>query len=196
MVLPSIQMETIFRLTGKILKASQGGLTTPTLYDSGLDFSNRGRKTRKRRHVRISCINVTYGLSSVVFISHPNQLYICHTSRFVESQVLQKCSRESLQKCHCCKNVCQVWQKCFTESVARMSLWQECHTSRFVESQEFFHELQHIRLLEYKRILMQEITYIRETECVESLRFRTNRTPPMEKLPPPMEKLRPLGGNR
>ena len=95
-------------------KASQGGLTSPTLYDSGLDFPNRGRKTRKRRQVRISCINVTYSLSSVVIISHTNQLQICHTSRFVASQVLQKC---------------------FTESVARMSLWQECHTSRFVDCQ-------------------------------------------------------------
>jgi len=116
-------------------KASQGGLTPPKLYDSGLDFPNRGRKTRKRRQVRISCKNVTNGLSSVVFMSHPNQLPICHTSRFVESQVLQKCFRESLQECHCCKNVCQVLQKCFRESVAEMSLWQECHTSRFVGCQ-------------------------------------------------------------
>ena len=135
MGLPSIQMETISRLTGKIHKTSQGGLTSPTLYDSGLDFPNRGRKTRKRRQVRISCINVTDRLSSVVFISHPNQLHICHTSRFGKSQVLQKCFTESLLKCHCCKNVCQVWQKCFTESVAEMSLWQECHTSRFVDCQ-------------------------------------------------------------
>ena len=132
-------------------KASQGGLTPPTLYDSGLDFPNRGRKTRKRRQVRISCINVTNGLSSVVFISHPNQLHICH----------------------CCKNVCQVWQKCFTESVAKMSLWQECHTSRFVESQGFFHEMQNILFFEYKQALMQEITYIQEIECVQPLRFRT-----------------------
>jgi len=114
MGLPLIQMETISRLTGKIPKASQGGLTSPKLSDSGLDFPNRGRKTRKRRQVRISCKNVTHGLSSVVFMSHPNQLPICHTSRFVESQVLQKC---------------------FTESVAEMSLWQECHTSRFVGCQ-------------------------------------------------------------
>ena len=154
-------------------RASQGGLTPPTLYDSGLDFPNRGRKTRKRRQVRISCINVTNGLSSVVFISHPNQLHICHTSRFVESQVWQKCFRESLLKCHCCKNVCQVWQKCFTESVAKMSLWQECHTSRFVESQGFFHEMQNILFFEYKQALMQEITYIQEIECVQPLRFRT-----------------------
>ena len=95
-------------------KTSQGGLTSPKLSDLGLDFPNRGRKTRKRRQVRISCINVTDRLSSVVFISHPNQLHKCHTSRFVESQV---------------------WQKCFTESVAEMSLWQECHTSRFVDCQ-------------------------------------------------------------
>ena len=107
-------METISRSTGKFPKASQGGLTSPKLSDSGLDFPNRGRKTRKRRQVRISCKNVTHGLSSVVFMSHPNQLPICHTSRFVESQV---------------------WQKCFTESVAEMSLWQECHTSRFVGCQ-------------------------------------------------------------
>ena len=41
-------------------KASQGGLTSPKLYDSGLDFPNRGRKTRKRRQVRISCIFVAH----------------------------------------------------------------------------------------------------------------------------------------
>jgi hypothetical protein len=116
MGLPLIQMETISRSTGKFPKASQGGLTSPKLYDSGLDFPNRGRKKHRR----------TAG---------PNQLPICHTSRFVESQVLQKCFRESLQECHCCRNVCQVWQKCFTESVAEMSLWQECHTSRFVGCQ-------------------------------------------------------------
>ena len=53
-------METISRLTGKIHKASQGGLTSPKLSDSGLDFPNRGRKTRKRRQVRISCIFVAH----------------------------------------------------------------------------------------------------------------------------------------
>ena len=41
-------------------KASQGGLTSPKLSDSGLDFPNRGRKTRKRRQVRISCIFVAH----------------------------------------------------------------------------------------------------------------------------------------
>ena len=29
-------------------KASKGGLTSPTLYDSGLDFPNRGRKKHRR----------------------------------------------------------------------------------------------------------------------------------------------------
>ena len=60
MVLSLTQMETTSRLTGKIHKASQGGLTSPKLYDSGLDFPNRGRKTRKRRQVRISCIFVAH----------------------------------------------------------------------------------------------------------------------------------------
>ena len=60
MVLPLIQMETTSRSTGKIHKTSQGGLTPPKLYDSGLDFPNRGRKTRKRRQVRISCIFVAH----------------------------------------------------------------------------------------------------------------------------------------
>ena len=41
-------------------KASQGGLTSPKLSDLGLDFPNRGRKTRKRRQVRISCIFVAH----------------------------------------------------------------------------------------------------------------------------------------
>ena len=186
-------METISRSTGKFHLASQGGLTSPTLSDSGLDFRIAVAKNTEGRQVRISCRNVTDRLSSVVFISHPNQLHICHTSRFGKSQVLQKCFRESLLKCHCCKNVCQVWQKCFTESVAEMSLWQECHTSRFVDCQGFFHEMQNILFFEYKQALMQEITYIQEIECVQPLRFRT---PPMEKLTPPMEKLRPLGGNR
>ncbi len=58
--MPLIQMETISRSTGKIHKTSQGGLTPPALYDSGLDFPNRGRKTRKRRQVRISCIFVAH----------------------------------------------------------------------------------------------------------------------------------------
>ena len=128
-------METTSRLTGKIHKASQRGLTSPKLSDSGLDFRIAVAKNTEGRQVRISCRNVTDRLSSVVFISHPNQLPICHTSRFVVCQVLQKCFCESLQECHCCKNVCQVWQKCFTESVAEMSLWQECHTSRFVRCQ-------------------------------------------------------------
>ena len=175
MVLSWIKMETISRLTGKLHLASKRGLTPPKLYDSGADFRIEFAENTEGRQVRISCINVTDSLSSVVFMSHPNQLPICHTSRFVESQV---------------------WQKCFTESVAQMSLWQECHTSRFVESQGFFHEMQNILLFEYKQDLMQEITYIQEMECVQPLRFRTNHPPPMEKLTPPMEKLRPLGGNR
>ena len=87
MVLPLIQMETISRSTGKFPKASQGGLTSPKLSDSGLDFRIAVAKNTEGRQVRISCKNVTDRLSSVVFISHPNQLHICHTSRFVESQV-------------------------------------------------------------------------------------------------------------
>lgn len=162
-------------------KASQGGLTTPALYDSGADFRIAFAKNTEGRHVRISCRNVTLRLSSVVFIPHPNQLHICHTPRFGKSQVWQKCFRESLQECHCCKNVCQVWQKCFTESVAEMSLLQECHTSRFVESQGFFHEMQNIQLLEYKQALMQEVTYIQEIECVQTLRFRPNHPPSVGK---------------
>ena len=179
MVLPLIQMETISRLTGKIHKASQGGLTPPKLYDSGLDFRIAVAKNTEGRQVRISCINVTNRLSSVVFISHPNQLPICHTSRFVDCQVLQKCFRESLQECHCCKNVCQVWQKCFTESVAEMSLLQKCHTSRFVDCQ-----------VANLSLLQKCHTWVRIGPIAPE------SPPPMEKLTPPMEKLRPLGGNR
>ena len=77
MVLSLIQMETISRLTGKIHKTSQGGLTPPKLYDSGLDFPNRGRKTRKRRQVRISCIFVAHHFcarvkSQIVTIKYSN----------------------------------------------------------------------------------------------------------------------------
>lgn len=89
-------------------KASQGGLTSPKLYDSGPDFPNRSRKRWNGRHVRISCINVTKTLSSVVIISHPNQLQYCHTRKISGSQVLHKC---------------------FTESVAEMSLLQICQSS-------------------------------------------------------------------
>ena len=66
MVLPLIQMETTSRSTGKNSKASQGGLTPPKLYQLGLDFPNRGRKTRKRRQVRISCIFVAHYFSARV----------------------------------------------------------------------------------------------------------------------------------
>ena len=89
-------------------KASQGGLTSPKLYDSGPDFPNRSRKRWNGRHVRISCINVTKTLSSVVIISHPNQLQYCHTRKISGSQVLHKC---------------------FTESVAEMSLLRICQSS-------------------------------------------------------------------
>ena len=74
----------------------------------GPDFSNRSRKRWKGRHVRISCINVTNTLSSVVIIPHPNQLQYCHTRKISGSQVLHKC---------------------FTESVADMSLLQICQSS-------------------------------------------------------------------
>ncbi len=80
MGLPLIQMETISRLTGKIHKASQGGLTSPKLSDSGLDFRIAVAKNTEGRQVRISCKNVTDRLSSVVFISHPNQLQKCLSS--------------------------------------------------------------------------------------------------------------------
>ena len=60
MVLPLIQMETISRLTGKIHKASQGGLTSPTLYDSGADFRIEFAENTEGRQVRISCIFVAH----------------------------------------------------------------------------------------------------------------------------------------
>jgi len=89
-------------------KTSQGGLTSPKLFHQGPDFPNRSRKRWNGRHVRISCINVTHGLSSVVIISHPNQLHICRTEFFTQSQV---------------------WQKCLCESVADISLLQKCQSS-------------------------------------------------------------------
>ena len=92
----------------KISIVSQGGLTSPKLFYQGPDFPNRSRKRWKERHVRISCINVTNTLSSVVIISHPNQLQYCRTRKISGSQVLQLC---------------------FTESVADMSLLQICQSS-------------------------------------------------------------------
>jgi hypothetical protein len=70
-------------------KASQGGLTPPKLYDSGLDFPNRGRKTRKRRQVRISCI----------FVAH----YFCARvkSRIVTSSVYHRIPSYTLIA-YCC----------------------------------------------------------------------------------------------
>jgi hypothetical protein len=70
-------------------KTSQGGLTSPTLYDSGLDFPNRGRKTRKRRQVRISCI----------FVAH----YFCARvkSRIVTSSVYHRIPSYTLIA-YCC----------------------------------------------------------------------------------------------
>ena len=92
----------------KISIVSQGGLTSPKLFHQGPDFPNRSRKRWKERHVRISCINVTNTLSSVVIISRPNQLQYCRTRKISGSQVLQLC---------------------FTESVADMSLLQICQSS-------------------------------------------------------------------
>ena len=92
----------------KISIVSQGGLTSPKLFYQGPDFPNRSRKRWKERHVRISCTNVTNTLSSVVIISHPNQLQYCRTRKISGSQVLQLC---------------------FTESVADMSLLQICQSS-------------------------------------------------------------------
>ena len=104
----------------KISIVSQGGLTSPKLFYQGPDFPNRSRKRWKERHVRISCINVTNTLSSVVIISPPNQLQYCRTRKISGSQVLQLCFTESLPICHvanmsrqvaimfsikCCRNV-------------------------------------------------------------------------------------------
>ena len=60
MGLPLIQMETTSRSTGKIHKASQGGLTSPTLYDSGADFRIEFAENTEGRQVRISCIFVAH----------------------------------------------------------------------------------------------------------------------------------------
>lgn len=127
MVLSLIQMVKNTRLTGKNPKASHGGLTPPKLYDSGADFRIAFAKNTEGRQVRISCRNVTFGLSSVVFISHMNQLPICHTPRFAESQVLQKCFGESLLKCHCGKNVTS---RCKNVTLQKCHTWvlPKCHT--------------------------------------------------------------------
>jgi hypothetical protein len=90
MVLPLIQMEKTSRSTGKNSKASQGGLTSPKLYQLGPDFQNCGRKTRKRRQVRISCIFVAHYfcarvksqiVSSLAYHCTPLHTIVCHCTR-------------------------------------------------------------------------------------------------------------------
>lgn len=110
-------------------KASQGGLTSPKLYDSGLDFRIAVAKNGRGRHVRISCTNVTNTLSSVVIISHPNQLHNCHTSLFAQSQVLHKCLCESVAHLSRCKYVTSSVANMFMRIVADMSLLQICQSS-------------------------------------------------------------------
>ena len=110
------------RLTGDNLKASQEGLTSLKLSDSGLlDFRIAVAKNTRGRHVRISCINVTPGLSSVVIISHPNQLHICRTLLFAQSQVLHKCLCESVAYLSRCKYVTSSVVFMFARIVAQMS---------------------------------------------------------------------------
>jgi hypothetical protein len=125
-----MMMATNHHSTGKNPRASQGGLTSPKLYDSGLDFRIAVAKNGRGRHVRISCINVTNTLSSVVIISHPNQLHICRTSLFAQSQVLYLCFTESLLKYHVANMSRQVLQKGLCESVANTSLLQKYHVNR------------------------------------------------------------------
>ena len=77
MVLPLIQMETISHSIGKFHLASKGGLTPPTLYDSGLDFRIAVAKNTEGRQVRISCIFVAHYFcarvkSQIVAIKYSN----------------------------------------------------------------------------------------------------------------------------
>ena len=118
----------------KISIVSQGGLTSPKLFYQGPDFPNRSRKRWKERHVRISCTNVTNTLSSVVIISHPNQLQYCRTRKISGSQVLQLCFTESVADISRCKyvtssgnciTVANMSHCCTNVTVSKMSLLQD-----------------------------------------------------------------------
>ena len=170
-------------------KASQGGLTSPKLYDSGPDFSNRSRKRWKGRHVRISCINVTNTLSSVVIISHPNQLQYCHTSLFAQSQVLHKCLCESVAHLSRCRNVTSSVvfmfsaNRCGNVTVANMSV--KCGIYVYANR--------------CSNVTLQKC-HVKRQKChvAQMSHLGPNRphlTPPMEKLTPPMEIERTLRGN-
>ena len=145
---------------------SQGGLTSPKLLRQGPDFPNRSRKRWNGRHVRISCINVTHGLSSVVIISHPNQLHICRTSLFAQSQVLHKCLCESVADLSRCKYVTSSVVFMFTRIVAQMS---RC---KYVTSS------------------CNYVTVARMSHCCRNVTvadLSRQTPPPMENDPPPME---------
>ena len=135
MALPLIQMETISRLTGKIHKTSQGGLTPPKLYDSGLDFPNRGRKTRKRRQVRISCI----------FVAH----YFCARvkSRIVSSSVYRCIPLYPLVAYRCMPSYTIAYHR--IQSYISISIYKHINIYKY----------SHISMCLYKRSLMYPLQW-------------------------------------
>ena len=109
-------METTSRSTGNNPKTSQGGLTSPKLYDSGLDFRIAVAKNTEGRQVRISCINVAHNFSHRVKCCInvcANQLPICHVAILSHSQNQRESSVANM----------------FMRIVADMSLLQICQSS-------------------------------------------------------------------
>lgn len=103
MVLSWMMMAENAHSTGKNTTASQGGLTSPKLSDSGLDFRIAVAKNGRGRHVRISCIFVTpsfFGGVKCCINVCANQLHKCHCGQNITSSG----NYVTLPKCHSCTN--------------------------------------------------------------------------------------------
>ena len=108
-------------------KTSQGGLTSPTLYDSGLDFPNRGRK----KHRRTASANQlqkchTWLVKYRIYVTPESVAHLSHITIRRESSVAEMFSRivarmSLLQKC--LSSVAKMFYRisCRNVTVARMS---------------------------------------------------------------------------
>jgi hypothetical protein len=106
-------MEKNTRSTGNNPKASKGGLTSPKLYDSGLDFSES-----QSQKVEVTAI--------------ANQLHNCHTLLFEQSQVLQICLPSSVAKMsqlHNCHTYPHQWKMRVTPLQWKMTPPRELETT-------------------------------------------------------------------
>ena len=175
---------------------SQGGLTSPKLLRQGPDFPNRSRKRWNGRHVRISCTNVTHGLSSVVIISHPNQLHICRTEFFWRCQVLHKCLCESVADISRCKYVTSSVVFMFSPNRCSNITLQICHVN--VANMFYYNRCQNVTVTQKPHQNWQK--YHSCTNTTDPLQWKM--TPPVEndrdplqwKMTPPRE-LETTSGN-